>query len=432
MDMGFDRRSFLGKAAIGGLAATAVTRAVGAEEKAEAKPEPARVVVGVMGMGGRGTELARQFAKQPGVEVAYVCCADKARMEAAADVIQSATGKAPRQVGDFRRILDDKSVDVLVCAAPNHWHGPATILACTAGKHVYVEKPCCHTPREGELQVEAARKYKRIVQVGTQRRSWPGLVEGIQKLRDGAIGAVRVARGWYNNIRPTIGRGEAVAVPDGLDYDLWQGPAPRREFRSNYLHYNWHWFWHWGNGEIGNNGVHAIDVCRWGLGVDYPKQVTSSGMRLRYDDDQETPDTHVATYQFDDKMIIWEGRSCHPRGFEGNTFGAAFYGDGGTMVADGGGLTVFDLKNKQVDRFAGPGGDDTHVASFLEGVRTGAAPTASIDIAVASTQLCHLGAISHRVGRNLRCDPSNGHILNDDEAAALWNREYAPGWEPKV
>ena len=426
-----NRRAFLGRAAWTGVAAAA-THATAAEDEKQPEKDLPRVVVGVMGMGGRGTELARQFSRQPGVEVAYVCCADRTRMESAAAAVEKACSKAPKQVGDFRRVLDDKAVDVLVCAAPNHWHAPATILACSAGKHVYVEKPCAHNPREAELQAAAAKQHKRIVQVGTQRRSWPGLVAAIAKLHDGAIGKVRMARGWYTNRRPTIGRGQPADVPDWLDYELWQGPAPRRPYRSNVVHYNWHWFWHWGNGEIGNNGVHSIDVCRWGLGVDYPQRVTSSGLRLRWDDDQETPDTHVVSYEFADAMLVWEGRSCQPRGIEGSSFGIAFYGDNGTMVIDGSAAVIYDLKDKQLERFSGPGGDVEHVANFLEGVRTGKQPNAAIGIAHQSTVLCHLGAIAHRVGRALHCDPATGQIRGDAEAAALWSREYAPGWEPKV
>lgn len=439
--MELDRREFLewvgsrGAVWAAGAAALSAARSGAAAEPAPqpvAGSAPQRVVVGVMGMGGRGTELARQFSLQPGVEVAYVCCADRTRMAAAAEKVEQACGRAPKQVGDFRRILDDKQVDVLVCAAPNHWHGPATILACSAGKHVYVEKPCAHNPYEAEMQVAAAKKYNRVVQVGTQRRSWPGLATGIAKLREGIIGTVRVARGWYNNRRASIGRGTVTDPPAELDFELWQGPAPRKPFRSNVVHYNWHWFWHWGNGEIGNNGVHAIDVCRWGLQLDFPRRVVSSGMKLHFDDDQETPDTHVVSFEYDQAMLIWEGRSCHPRGFEGSKFGAAFYGDEGTMVVDGGAAVVFDLKDKQIDRFAGPGGDIDHIAGFLSAVRSGGKPSASIDIAYQSTVLCHLGAIAHRVARPLQCDPAAGKIIGDDEAAALWRREYAPGWEPKL
>ncbi len=192
---------------------------------------------------------------------------------------------------------------------------PAGILACAAGKHVYVEKPCSHNPAEGELLVAAAKKYQRCVQMGNQRRSWPAIQEAMQRLKEGVIGRVVVARTWYNAQRGPIGRLREAPVPDWLDWDLWQGPRPRVPYREGIVHYNWHWFWHWGTGEIGNNGVHGIDLARWGLGVDYPEMVTSGGGKLYFDDDQETPDTQVVTYLFGRKMIIFECRNWHRRGF---------------------------------------------------------------------------------------------------------------------
>jgi predicted dehydrogenase len=428
-----DRRRFLARAGAGSLAAGAAATAWAQDAKDKAAESPAEtIVVGVMGMGGRGTHLAQVFQQQPGCEVAYVCGVDRRRLEGAVAAVEKLKGQPPRGVGDFRRILDDKSVDVLVCAAPDHWHAPATILACAAGKHVYVEKPCCHNPREGELQVEAARKHGRVVQMGTQRRSWQGLIEAMEKLRGGAIGRVLFSRGWYNNTRGSIGHGREAPVPEWLDYQLWQGPAPRRPYRDNVVHYNWHWFWHWGTGEIGNNGVHALDLCRWGCGVDFPVRVTSGGGMYYFDDDQQTPDSQVVTFDFGDRLIAWEGRNWHPRGFEGEGFGASFYGDQGTLVIAGGGYQVYDRKDKLVDQGTNRGGDDVHVADFLDAVRTGRRPNAEIETGYKSTLLCHLGSIAHRVRRELHCDPLNGHILDDPDAAALWGREYEPGWEPKL
>ena len=411
--------------------------------KSEPSPDPApapeveRLVVGVMGMGGRGTELATEFARRPDCVVKYACDPDEGRAARAAAAVASRRPdeKAPaaEPVADFRRILDDKGVDVLVIAAPNHWHAPAAILACAAGKHVYVEKPCSHNPREGELLVAAARKHNRVVQHGTQRRSWPKNVEGVELVRGGGIGRVLFSRGWYNNTRPSIGRGKEGPPPSNLDYALWQGPAPERPYRNNILHYNWHWFWHWGTGECGNNGVHAIDVCRWGLGVDYPRRVTAGGGRYYYDDDQETPDTHSVTYDFGDKgMIVWEGRSCHPRGFEGSGFGIAFYGADGTVVIDGGGYRQFDDKGKLVKDVSGNGGNAEHIEDFLHCIRNGGKPVADIEEGHKSTLMCHLGNIAYRTGRTVNLDPQTHTIVGDPEAQALWQREYRPGWEPKV
>ncbi len=421
------RRRFLESAAVGGAALGVAAKVWAADQ-----PPSEKLVVGVMGMGGRGTSLAKQFQQQPNTEVAYVCGVDKKRLAGAVKAVGQIAGREPKGVGDFRRILEDKDVDVLVCAAPDHWHGPATILACAAGKHVYVEKPCCHNPREGELQVAAARKYHRTVQIGTQRRTWPVIIEAVEKLRDGVIGRVLFSRGWYNNQRGSIGHGTPAEVPKWLDYDLWQGPAPRRPYRSNLLHYNWHWFWHWGTGEIGNNGVHALDMCRWGLGVDYPSRVTSGGGMYFFDDDQQTPDSQVVTYEFGDKMLVWEGRNWHRRGFEGEMFGASFYGDRGTLVIAGSGYKIYDRQDKPLEQQSGSGGDAGHVANFLDGIRTGTPPSAEIETGYKSTLLCLLGSIAHRTGRTLNCDPKTGRILNDPQAEALWGRQYEPGWQPKV
>jgi predicted dehydrogenase len=426
MTQRMDRRDFLGRAAVSGLAAGAwFSRSAAAQA---ANP----VVVGVMGLS-RGRSLAVSFAKQPGVVVKYVCDTDQSRAESGARLLEGAAGKTPQAVGDFRRILDDAEVHALICAAPNHWHAPATILACAAGKHVYVEKPCCHNPYEGELMVQAARKANRAVQMGAQRRSGPGTIEAIQKLRDGVIGRVYLARCWYGNLRPSIGTGKPAAVPAGLDYELWQGPAPRRPYIDNRIPYNWHWFWHWGNGELGNNGIHGLDLCRWGLGVDFPVRVTSSGGRYRFDDDQETPDTQTVCLEFDGRrQITWEGLSCnkHDRKF------VIFYGEGGALELEGNGsYTVFDAQDKEAGKSGSSGvGDDEHIVNFLDAIRNDKPLSLNGEIAEGhkSTLLCHLGNIAHRTGRALQCDAGNGHIVGDDEAMKLWRREYEPGWEPKV
>jgi predicted dehydrogenase len=415
------RRTFLGTS-LAGLAATSSSYA-SANDK---------LVVGVMGTGGRGTALAQMFARQPNVEVAYVCDVDEARAGKARDAVAKGAKSPPKVVGDFRRILDDKAVDVFVCAACNHWHAPSTILACAAGKHVYVEKPCSHNPREGELMVAAARKYDRRVQMGNQRRSYPTVIEAMDQLRDGVIGRACFAQAWYANSRPSIGTGEAKDPPAGLDYELWQGPAPRRPFRTTYLHYNWHWFWNWGNGELGNNGIHTLDLLRWGLGAEYPTLVASAGGRYRFTDDQETPDTHVVSFNFPGgKSVTWEGFSCNriPRG---EPIDCLFQGENGSLALSDGGYTVYDPKGKEVRRVPGKGRVEDHLANLLAAVRGAAKLNSEIAEGHKSTLLCHLGNIAHRTGRTLHCDPASGKIANDPEAMKLWAREYAAGWEPKV
>ncbi|HEX4612674.1 MAG TPA: Gfo/Idh/MocA family oxidoreductase [Urbifossiella sp.] len=415
------RRTFLGASVAAVASAPALTAA--ANDK---------VVVGVMGAGGRGTYLSRAFAALPNVEVAYICDVDPGRAAAAAKGVAEGMRSSPRVVGDFRRILDDRAVDLFVCAAPNHWHAVSGILACQAGKHVYVEKPCSHNPAEGEALVAAARRADRRVQMGNQRRSFPKVIEGIQALREGIIGRVYFAQSWYTNNRPTIGTGMAKDPPAGLDYALWQGPAPAKPFKSNYLHYNWHWFWQWGNGELGNNGVHTIDLCRWGLGVDYPTAVTSSGGRYRFKDDQETPDTNIVNYEFaDGKTITWEGFSCNqiPTGSRPT---ALFQGEKGSLALFDGGYTVYDDKGKEVQKETGGGtAEPLHFANILSAIRTGTALSSEIAEGHKTTLLCHLGNIAYRTGKRVVCDPANGRP-RDPDAMRLWTREYAAGWEPRA
>ncbi len=390
-----------------------------------------KVIVAVMGVNSRGTDLAGGFVAQ-GAEIAYVCDPDVRAIQKCLKAIDGKQSRSPQGVQDFRKALEDKAVDALVIAAPDHWHAPATILACQAGKHVYVEKPASHNPREGELMIAAARKHNRAVQLGTQRRSMPGVIEGIERLKSGELGRVLFSRGWYNNSRPSIGIGKSAPVPEWLDYNLWQGPAPEQGYRSNVVHYNWHWFWHWGTGELGNNGIHALDICRWGLGVDYPRRVTANGGKYFYDDDQQTPDTHVVTYDFGEKGLTWEGRNWHRRGFEGTMYGVAFYGEKGTMLMEDGGYRILAMDGKEVTKTGGPEGDGAHLKNFLECVRSGKRPNADIEEGHKSTLLCHLGNIAYRTGRTLNTSPQSGRIEGDKEAMELWSREYRKGWEPKV
>jgi len=425
------RRQFLRRGSATALIAMAGVRpAYGANDK---------IVVAAIGTSrdergadGRGTHLARCLAGCPNTEVAYVCDVDKRNVEKAIESVSQVQKQPPQGVTDLRRILDDPAVDAICIATPDHWHAPAAILACQAGKHVYVEKPCSHNAREAELLVAAARKYDRRVQHGTQRRTWPVTVEAVQKLRSGAIGKLYQARCWYFSSRPSIGRGQATPIPDWLDWPLWQGPAPDRPYRDNIVHYHWHWFWHWGTAELGNNGVHTIDVCRWGLGVDFPKKVTCAGGRYRYEDDQETPDTTFCTMDFGDKTITWEARSCWGRTALDPQYDCAFYGDQGILTIAGGSYAIYDLKDKQIGQGSSSGGDVTHLQNFLDAIRGSAPLNAEIEEGYKSVLLCHLGNISYRLGRTVRLDPATRRIAGDKKAAGLWAREYRPGWEPQV
>ncbi|MPZ16603.1 MAG: twin-arginine translocation signal domain-containing protein [Luteitalea sp.] len=405
-----------------------------------------RVRVAVMGVNSRGHQLARVFAQQPGAEVAVICDVDGRAMSKTIDHVRDLTSVAPKGEADVRRVIEDPSIDAVVVAAPDHWHAPAAIMAVAAGKHVYLEKPASHNPNEGELLVAAANRSKRLVQLGTQRRSWSNVVRAMEQLETGVIGRPYYAATWYANNRPSIGRGRETAVPDWLDYELWQGPAPRRSYKDNFIHYEWHWFWHWGTGEVGNNGTHLLDMARWGLGVGLPTRVTAAGGRYRYDDDWECPDTEMTTWEFaDNKMITWEGRSCAPHRLDASGAGITFHGEQGTLVIDRNGYRVYDLKDElvtEVDDTAassdqgtvGPGAtlDAVHIANFLDAIRGEATLNAPIDEGHKSTMLAHLGNIASRTGHVLHCDPETGHVKDDPEAAKLWGREYEKGWEPTV
>lgn len=435
-----ERRQFiqtLTQGAAGAVALGAFGASQGFSQNAPASTSPgsvlganSRIRVGVMGLS-RGMAHVRGAIANNNVEVAYVCDIDTQRIANGVKDAEKRQGKAPVGVQDFRRILDDKDVDVLMVATPNHWHAPATILGCSAGKHVYVEKPGSHNPWESFKMVEASRAHQRHVQMGNQRRTWPAIIEAIEKLKAGVIGPVRATRCWYDNARGSIGKGKLAPVPDNLDYSLWQGVAPERPYKDNLIHYNWHWHWHWGNGELGNNGIHALDLARWGMEVDYPIQVTYNGGRYHYDDDQETPDTGLATYDFGGKVAHWDGSSCLPRKDEGHDF-VRFYGDGGTLAIRGSGYVVYDINGKEVESATGPGGEVTHINNLFEAIRNGAKLNAEIGDGQISTMLCHLGNIAYRTRSMVVCDPETGHIQNPAFVGNLWKRQYRPGWEPKV
>ncbi len=445
MPLYHNRRDFLKKAS----ATTLGVSLLGGHQYGAFSSAPAndKLVVGIMGVNSRGSALATGFAKTPGIEVAYICDVDdnalKKGLKAVADTGQK---KQPKAVKDFRAILDDKGVDALVIAAPDHWHAPASLLALSAGKNVYVEKPGSHNPHEGELVARASEQYGKVVKMGNQRRSWPFVAEALGELKNGVIGNVYLAKGWYANTRASIGYGKIATVPAGLDYDMWQGPAPRMPYKDNLIHYNWHWFWHWGTGELLNNGTHFVDLCRLGLGVEFPTKVSSQGGRYAYKDDWQTPDTQMTLWDFEgNKTIAWEGRSCNGHRLDGESAGVSFHGENGTLVIDGNSYVVYDNKDKLVKRASaetsgkpldatGPGFDldADHIADFYQSIKEGKTPVSDYKDSRKSVLLCHLGNISQRVGRSLNCNPENGNVIGDEAAMALWKRSYEPGWEPKL
>ncbi len=420
-----------------GFSAKSYKRIPGANNKLRAS---------VMGVNSRGYALSANFAFQENCEVIHICDVDSRAAKKAADNVLKVQGERPKEFGDFRKSLESKDVDIMVIATPDHWHAPAALLALQAGKHVYVEKPVSHNPAEGEMLVKATDYYKKSVQMGNQRRSWPNVIRGINELKNGVIGRPYFGKGWYTNNRPSIGIGKVTAVPDWLNWELWQGPAPRKPYKDNIVHYKWHWRWHWGTGEALNNGTHMVDLLRWGMDADYPLKVSSNGGRYRYQDDWETPDTQVINLDFEGrKTMTWEGRSCNGRYVEGSAVGVVFYGEKGSLVMNGGNsYKIYDLDNKLIkevnneikinprDR-ANPSSnlDALHIQNLFNNILRGEPLTAGVHSGYKSTLLVQLGNIAQRVGHSLETDPANGHIKGDEEARKLWSREYEQGWEMK-
>jgi predicted dehydrogenase len=417
---GIDRRTFLG---------TAGVLALGSRAWAYAPSE--RVRVAVIGVRGRGAELAREFARAPGAEVVALCDIDDATFAKPLKDVEKITNKAPRTEKDFRRLLEDKSIDAIAVATPDHWHALITVMGCQAGKDVYCEKPASYNIVEGRRAVEAARKYNRVVQLGTQRRSMPHVQEAIARVQSGDLGKVGMARAWIHQQRKSIGHGQPGPVPDGVDYAMWQGPAPDRPFMSNRFHYNWHWFWNWGTGEIGNNGIHGLDVARWGLGAQAPLAVVSGGGKYVFDDDQEVPDTQVVTYEFPNACLVWEHRMWSKHGTEKLGFGIAFYGDKGTLLVDAKGYRLEDPDSpgKPTDSEPATGTAGSHIQNFLDCVKSREKPNADIEIGHLSTRLCHMGNIAQRVGRKLTFDAATESFRDDPDANKLLSREYSRRFE---
>ena len=438
-----NRRNFVKSAGLGGLGLS-LSNPLQVFNINSQYPARDGYKVALMGLNGRGSQLAEAYSANPNVSIAYLCDVDSRAIDKGRSIVEK-NGHKPKGVGDFRKALDDKSVDALAIAVPDHWHAPAAILGLKAGKHIYVEKPGSHNPAEGELLAEASAYYGKVVQMGNQRRSWPRVREAIAALHGGEIGKVYFARTWYTNDRPSIGTGKKTAIPSWLDFELWQGPAPRKDYQDNILHYHWHWFWNWGTGEILNNGTHFIDLARWGLQVEFPIKAYSSGGRFQYQDDWETPDTQLATFDFEGgKVIQWEGRSCNTRGINEMGSGVSFHGENGTLELNNNAYKIFDNKGKVV-RVAesttntvvdqkGPGFnyDKDHVANFISCIDSGKNPHSVYSDTRKSVLLCHLGNISYRIGRSLKCDPKSGKILQDEEAMKFWSRTYEKGWKPTL
>ena len=440
-----NRRGFL-KAGAGVFFAAAANRVLGDGAASN------RVRLCVMGCHakGRGVQVMQNALKVPGVEIAVVCDVDSRARAFAAARIKKLTGVEPRQERDIRKVLAMKDVDGVLCETPDHWHAWTAWAAMKAGKAVYVEKPCSFCERESEILLATQRATNGIFQMGNQRRSDVNVIAAIQAIREGAIGEPVWGKTWYSATRAPIGRGKAVKPPAWLDWELWQGPAPRTEFHNNYVHYNWHWFLRWGTGENGNNAPHFTDVVRWALGENgYPVRTTAGGGRFFYrDDDWEWPDSVNATWEFADrKFITWECVSCVRNNpyMDTNTGGMVYGLNGAVLFRANCTSALFDKHGKLVREWKGGkseegdtskimnfgGMDVNHLAKFVACIRAHDPRTASpVEEAVKSVALTHFANMAQLGGGDVLADAKTGALVKASEAASkLWSREYAPGWE---
>jgi len=441
------RRKFIKQSSLGATALSLGAMDLSAKSYRNIMGANDRLNVAIAGLGRRlGAYFSPVSRKESNVKLLYLCDVMKSQREKAAGRFAEYIDYKPKLENSFLKVIEDKDVDVLINATPDHWHAPGTIMATAAGKHVYVEKPCGHNPREGELLIEAAKKHNKVIQMGNQQRSAPESIEIIKEIHNGIIGEAYLAEAFYSNGRGEVVNQKPVPPPEGLDWELWQGPAPRRDYTHNTWDYNWHWYgWNYGTAETGNNATHELDVARWALQVDFPKEVRVDAQKRHFINDGWTMyDTMLATFEYENgKTIKWDGKSRNAYKTYGYGRGTIIYGTEGSVYVDRGRYELYDRGGKLIKESLstaeeggtqlGGGGDMStlHVANFFDSVRGIAKQNSPIDEGHISTLLCHLANISSRLKKPLNCDSSNGRIL-DDEAMKLWGREYEPGWEPKV
>lgn len=407
-----------------------------------------RLNVAVCGLGRRlGAFYKPLSIKESNVNVLYLCDVMKSQREKAAINFSKRLDYVPRLENSIFKVIEDPEVDVMINATPDHWHAPGTWMAVEAGKHVYVEKPCSHNPREGELLVEYQKKYNKVIQMGNQQRSSLPSMEVIKAIHEGEIGTAYKATAFYSTARGRVPNPVNAPVPEGLDWDLFQGPSPRKEYMHDTWDYNWHWYgWDFGTAEAGNNATHELDIARWALQVDFPNQVNVDAGKYHWKDDgMEMYDTMDATFKFQrDKTIQWDGKSRNNVKTYGGERGTYIYGTEGAVFIDRNGYKLFDREGKltrektgsgsESGTALGGGGDvsNAHVYNFFEAVRGKQSQNSTIEDGARSTLLCHLANISYRTGKSLVCNPENGHILNSKEAVKLWSREYEKGYAPSI
>ena len=424
------RRNFLTRS-VGGAAVLGYLSGLGTGSTLAAPSQ--RIALAVIGVRGMGHSHVKTFAGRSDCVVKTLCDVDAQIAARAAATVQNATGKRPETVGDFRRVLDDDAVDAVVVATPHHWHCPIAVRALQAGKDVYLEKPGSHVFHEGRLLVEAARKYQRVVQHGTQMRSSDVTARAGEVLASGLLGEIKTSKAWnvqrHNHHQPVAD----ATPPAGVNYDMWLGPAPKRHFNANRFHGNWNWYRDYGNGDIGGDGIHDIDMARWGLGVTtHPIRITAHGSRIDLDGEREFPDNMSVAFQYaEGKTLLYEDRGWTPYGLHGFDSGNAFYGTEGYMIFSRRGYFQVFLgrKEEKGPGMRGGGGHPDHRIKFLQAVRSRAESIASAEVAHLSCGLVHLGEVAHRAGRVLRFDPETETIQGDPEANDLLTKEYRGPWD---
>ena len=436
------RREFIDTLAVGaaGLAIGSTAKSYG-----QILGSNDRLNFAVIGLNGRGyAHVASLKANKDTARVSHVCDVDGNTLKKFASNVQSELGYIPITDTDFRHVLQAKDVDAITIATPDHWHAPMAILALEAGKHVYVEKPCSHNPAEGALLVEAQQKFGKLVQMGIQQRSSAHTIEIVDRIHNGLIGRAYYAKAWYDNVRKSIGIGKEVPVPQQLDWDLWQGPAPRRPYKDNVQPYNWHWFKTYGTGEALNNGTHEIDVCRWALGVDYPQTISSTGGRYAFKDDWQFYDSLVTSFEYGDKMISWECKCCSGMKLYNRDRGSTIIGTTGSVLIDRDGYEVYDLDGNKTAEFKTGGATsssdltgrdsmtDAHFANFIAGIRKGEKLNAPVSVGNVAVTMLQLSNVAWDVNRTLKLDARDAKIEHDPEAMKLWGREYESGWAPHL
>jgi predicted dehydrogenase len=441
------RRSFIKKSAFGVAGITIGGVGMSAKSYGNITGANDRLNVAIVGLGRRLGAFPEPIArKESNIRLAYLCDVMESQRTNAAKRFSGVLDYKPALENDVRRIYDDKSVDAIIEATPDHWHAPGTCYAVQAGKHVYVEKPCSHNPWEGELLVEIQKKYGKVIQMGNQQRSAHESMEIINEIHNGTIGVPYKAIAFYSNARGECPVPKKAPVPKGLDWDLFQGPAPRQEYMHDTWDYNWHWYgWTWGTAETGNNAVHELDIARWALKADFPERVEVASGKFHFPDDGWTMyDTMDATFIFPGNRIIkWDGKSRNSYNTYGSDRGTVIFGSDGSVFMNRGGYKLYDRGGKLVRErrsggdeggtALGGGGDMStmHVVNFFDAIRGKAVQKSPIDEGVKSTLLGHLANIASRIGKGFDVNSDNGQAL-DRDALKLWKREYEPGWEPKL